>query len=325
MPKSTVTDVGARRRDGNRCPVHAAAGPARDVDRSSRAASPLSEDDNRTAGEQIRDCPRLHIVGVESVERHVDAGEDGRVDVASEPRRRFRRLAGLCHDERLPEPRASDALDEESIHAAADTKGEDIDIVSLGAHVVEHVRFRLDVAVGHQDDAARRLPLTRDRDRPLKRGQQPRPATTLLLPDELERTYEIGTRRRHRTWRERGGAVGKHDDVERVGGSKHVCEVAHQFLRRVQREAVHRSRHVEDEDVLARRHFVGLDHPRRFRHEQEEVFAPALIQQKARGNLLTGQSVAKDEVPIARQSVGLGERDLRASRAARADVHLVRG
>ena len=34
----------------------------------------------------------LHIVGVESVERHVDAGEHGRVDVAPEPRRRLRRL-----------------------------------------------------------------------------------------------------------------------------------------------------------------------------------------------------------------------------------------
>ena len=167
-------------------------------------------------------------------------------------------------------------------------------------------------------------PLTRDRHRPFKRGQQPRPAPAFLLPDELERTCEIGTRRRHRDWRERVGAVGKHDDVERVGGSKDVREVAHQLLRRVQRKAVHRSRHVEDEDVLARRHLVGLDHPRRFRHEQEEVFVPALIQQKARGNLLTSQSVAKDEVAIARQPVGFGERDLRACRAARADVHLVR-
>ena len=166
--------------------------------------------------------------------------------------------------------------------------------------------------------------LARHRDRPFQRGQQPRAAPTVLLPDELERTHEIGARRRHRHWRERGGAVGKHDDVERVGGPKNVGEVAHQLLRRVQRKAVHRSRHVEDEDVLARRHLVGLDHPRRFRHEQEEVLVPALIQQKARSNLLTSQSVAKDEVAIARQPVGFGERDLRASRAAPADVHLVR-
>ena len=50
--------------------------------------------------------------------------------------------------------RTRDALNEESIHAAPDTEGKKIDIVQLSADVVEHVRFRLDVTVGHQDDAA---------------------------------------------------------------------------------------------------------------------------------------------------------------------------
>src|SRR4051794_12593313 len=129
MAKRTVTNVGVRRRDGNRCPIHAAPGPARDVDRSCRAASPLSENDNRTTGEQIRDRPGLNVVGVESVERHVDAGENGRVDVASETPGRFRRLGGFRDDERLPEPSTGDAFDEKSIHAAPDAKGEDIDLV----------------------------------------------------------------------------------------------------------------------------------------------------------------------------------------------------
>ena len=35
---------------------------ARDLDRSAGRASPLSEDDDRTAGEQVRDLARLHVV-----------------------------------------------------------------------------------------------------------------------------------------------------------------------------------------------------------------------------------------------------------------------
>ena len=59
--------------------------------------------------------------------------------------------------------------------------------------------------------------------------------------------------------------------------------------------------------------------------EQEEVLVPALIQQQSGGDLLAGQSVAKDEVAIARESLGLGERHLRAPRAGRADNQLMRG
>ena len=74
---------------------------------------------------------RLDVVGVESRERHVDPGEHGRVDVAPQPRCRLRRLVWLRHDERLAETRARDALDEEPVHAAADTEREEVGVVEL--------------------------------------------------------------------------------------------------------------------------------------------------------------------------------------------------
>ena len=181
MPQSAVARVGARGRDGNGCLVRATTGFPRELDRTSRVASPLAEDHNRAAGEQVRDRPRLDVVGVESVELHVDPGEHGRVDVAAEPCRCRRRFAGFRHDERFAEARPGDALDEEPVHAAADTEREEIDVVPLIADVVEHVRLRLDVAVGHQHDAAGHVRLTRDGDRPLERGQEPRPAAAVPL------------------------------------------------------------------------------------------------------------------------------------------------
>ncbi len=68
---------------------------------------------------------------------------------------------------------------------------------------------------------------------------------------------------------------------------------------------------------------IRLNGLRRFRHEQEEVLVPALIQQQSGGDLRASQPVAQDEVAVAGQSLRVGERDLRAQ-ASRADIQLMR-
>ena len=64
---------------------------------------------------------------------------------------------------------------------------------------------------------------------------------------------------------------------------------------------------------------------RRLRHEQEEVLVAALVEQQSRADRLAGQSIAKNEVAIARESLGVGERHLGAPLPGRAEHHVMRG
>ena len=278
-------------------------------------ASPLSEDDNRAAGEQIRDLPRLDVVGIESAERHVDPGEHGRVDVAPEPRRRLRRLAGFCHDERLAESRPRDALDEEPVHAAADAEREEIDVVQLSADVVEHVRFRLDVAVGHQDDAARHARV--DAGCATARSSAARsrvPPPPFFCPMNCSARVRLG--------RVAGTDAGENVSEPSANTTMlNVSEGRSTFARSpISFFAVSSGKPFIDPDTSSTKMYSrggtssGCDDLRRLRHEQEEVLVPALIQQQAGGDLLAGQPVAKDEVAIARPSLGVGERHLRRAR-----------
>ena len=110
--------------------------------------------------------------------------------------------------------------------------------------------------------------------------------------------------------------VGKHDDVEGVGGPEHVDEIAHQLFRRVQWKAVHRSGHVEHEDVSRGGIWSGSTTCGGSAISRKK-FILSLIEQQARGDLLASQPVAKNEVAIARQSFLVVERHLRAPRRRR--------
>ena len=75
---------------------------------------------------------------------------------------------------------------------------------------------------------------------------------------------------------------------------------------------------------IARWDLIRLHHLRRFGHQQEEVLILSLIEQQARGDLLASQPVAKNEVAVARPSLLVVERHLRAPRGRRTDRDLMR-
>src|SRR5262249_6320529 len=100
--------------------------------------------------------------------------------------------------------------------------------------------------------------------------------------------------------------------------------IAHQLLAGVERKAVHRSRHVDDEDVFARWYLVSRDALGWFRHQQEEVFLAALEEKQTRADRLVGQPVAPDEVSIAGEVRRIVVRYLGSSLTARASDELMR-
>src|SRR5688572_27443844 len=117
------------------------AGLSGDLDPSSGAAQPFSEQDDRPAGEQVGHLLRLDVVDVEAAECHVDAGEHRGVDIAPQARSGRGRLSGFRDDEWLAESGPGDPLDEKPVHAAADAEREEIDVVQVAADVVEDVRL----------------------------------------------------------------------------------------------------------------------------------------------------------------------------------------
>src|SRR5262245_35541712 len=154
MTQRSMARVGAGRGNRDRRAVLPAAGPARELDRTTDPAAPLPEHHDRPAGKQIRNLLRLDVVGVEAGDLDVDVGEHRRVDVAAQAHSRIWRLTWFGDDERLAEPGARDAFDEIAVHGAADAEREEVGAVELRPDVVEHVALRLDVTVGEQDDAA---------------------------------------------------------------------------------------------------------------------------------------------------------------------------
>jgi hypothetical protein len=102
-------------------------------------------------------------------------------------------------------------------------------------------------------------------------------------------------------------------------------QTAHQDLGGVEREAVHRTRHVEEEDVLARRDLLGRRPLRRLHHQREKILRlrPApLPQQETALDLVPGQPVAEHEVAVA--AARPRQLDVGAVRRRVAHRHLVR-
>src|SRR5262249_25188801 len=76
------------------------------------------------------------------------------------------------------------------------------------------------------------------------------------------------------------------------------------------------------EDVFARRNIGGGDALRRLDGQQKEVFLRAFEDQKSALDLLAGQAVLEDEVPIARVLV---QGDVRHAQAFPVDFWRMRG
>src|SRR5262245_63328649 len=101
MPQRTLSRAARIRRNGNRRLVGTSPGLAGDGDRSANRSPPFAEHDNGTAGEQIRNRPRLYVVDIEPRERDVDPGENRCVDVPSKLACSLLGLARLRDDEWL--------------------------------------------------------------------------------------------------------------------------------------------------------------------------------------------------------------------------------
>ncbi len=90
----------------------------------------------------------------------------------------------------------------------------------------------------------------------------------------------------------------KRDDVEGIGRTQVRDQAAQQGLRRLNGEAVHRSRDVEDEDVVARDDGGARYARRRLDHREEEALLGAFMQQHARGDLAPGEPILDDDVAV---------------------------
>ena len=122
-------------------------------------------------------------------------------------------------------------------------------------------------------------------------------------------------------------ATGEWNDVEGVARAKPADQVAQQRLGGVQRKAVHRARHVDDEHVLARHHVGAGDPRRRLRHQQEEVLVVrpgAALHQHAGADCRAGQPVVDDDVAVGVGTVRV-QRDPRLVRADPGDSQRMGG
>jgi hypothetical protein len=102
-----------------------------------------------------------------------------------------------------------------------------------------------------------------------------------------------------------------------------VDQIAHQLLGGIERKPVHRSRHVEYEDVFARRYIVGSDRSRRLCHHEKEVLVLALVEEEPSAHLVAGQAVAKDEVAVTAENLRRRQRHLGPARTVPVRQHLV--
>src|SRR5262249_32184491 len=150
----SMSQVGAQVCHRHNCSVALAAGSSGDLDRSTRTATPFSEDDNWPACEEVGNVLRLYIIRVESRDFYVDSGEHWRIDVLAESPGRPFGLMGSGYDVGFAQPCVSDSLDQVSVHARANAEREEVRFVKLLANVVEHLAFCVDVAIGQQDDSA---------------------------------------------------------------------------------------------------------------------------------------------------------------------------
>src|SRR6185503_7088133 len=104
---------------------------------------------------------------------------------------------------------------------------------------------------------------------------------------------------------------GKEHHIEEIGRTQFPDQVLEQSLRRVQREAFHRARDVDHEDVFTRRNRVGRNSLRWLGHVKKEILVAALEEQQARSNLIAGQTIAQDKISIALERIRVVESHLR--------------
>src|ERR1041384_1261156 len=86
--------------------------------------------------------------------------------------------------------------------------------------------------------------------------------------------------RLERLRRKHGRVAGKEHHIEEIRRTEFADQILEQSLRRVQREAFHRARDVNNEDVLTRRNRVGCNALRRLGHVEKEVLVGALEEQE---------------------------------------------
>jgi hypothetical protein len=240
----------------------------------------------------------IDVVGVEAAEGNADARQHRRLDVGAEAIGLDGRRSRVQDNERLAASGAGEAFDQMAIDRGPDAECEYVRGAEVGAHEVH--RFLLDrhVAIGDDDEAARALRVRWNRECSPQRRQQLGRATAALRVDEASRGVDVLFRGRQRLRRQLGITASERDDVEGVGRAQVRDQAAQQRLRRFDRKAVHRSRNVEHEDVLAWDD-GGVRHAgRRLDHCEEEVFLLAFVQQHSGGDLAPGQAILEDDVAV---------------------------
>ena len=242
------------------------------------------------------------------VELHADAGQHRLLDVAAEQARLLGGGFRLEHEERLALAGARQAVDQEAVDRGTDAEREQVGAAELRAYQVEGFFLDRDVAIGDDNEGARAAQIAGHGQRAAQRWQQLGAAAAGLAVDEADRAGDVLLGGGQRLRMQQRVATSERNDVEGVARAQPANQIAQQRLGGVQRKAVHRARHVDDEHVLARHH-VGAGHPRRrLRHQQEEVLVVrpgAALHQHAGADCRAGEPVVDDDIAVGMCAAGV--------------------
>ncbi len=122
-----------------------------DADGPFRRPTPLSESNHRPAGQHIRYCFGLDIIGFKPVKPDFDVGQYRRRHVFPEPFSGSAGFLGLCHHKGFPHARPCQSLYEISVDGTPDPEREDIGSVQVVTDQMKHLFFSGDIPIAHQE------------------------------------------------------------------------------------------------------------------------------------------------------------------------------
>ena len=265
-----------------------------------RLAAPFPDQGKRAVCEEIGELRGLERRAAEALAFHRDPRQHRAGDRIAETPDRILCLRGIRHHETLVPGDVCEAFDEVAVDAAADAKRKHVGALRAAADELEGLRLRVDKAVGDEDERAGNVLFRGQGDGGLQTLDEFRAAPAAVAREQGDGFFDVRGICRKRGRGEHLAIAGEEHDIERVGGPQAADEFMEKRLRQADREAVHRARDIDEENVVAGRDVALADRCRRLDLEQEEIFVLPFMQQQAGSDFLIRQPVAHDEIPVRR-------------------------
>src|ERR1044072_8435397 len=176
----------------------------------------------------------------------------------------------------------------------------------------------------YEHNAPRNVCLTRKAHGCLDCRKQLGPSASTLLFNQTNRVRDALPVRRKRLFRKHCGVSGEQNDVEQIRWPEVSDQIAQKRFGSIQRKAVHRAGNIYHKNVFSDG-YVRARYPHwRLSHVKKEVFIFTLIEDEARSDFVSRQTIAQDKVTIPLIWVRIVRHKLSDTRALPLRKNLVR-